>query len=267
MRTGILIFLAAVSFHAFAQKCAVKNDAFKSGESLTYKIYYNWGLVWMTAGEVTFKAELADYKGKPAYHLTGVGGTYEKFDFFYKVRDKFESYADTATLKPLRFIRDQNEGSTSIYEECLFNFKKKKAYSVIKKDKKAKLDSVAITDCTIDVMTAIYYSRCIDFSPYKVNDTIPIGLYLENKVYPIYLRYMGKEVYDLAGYGKFNCIRFRPKLIEGTIFKGGEEMIVIVTGDRNKVPLYVETPIVVGKIKVYLTKYSGLRHPLTSKTK
>ena len=262
------MWFVVCGFSSFAQmKCEVKNTVFKSGETATYKIYYNWGLVWALAGEVTFKVELADYKGKPAYHFTGAGNTFSNFDWFYKVRDKFESYADTSTLKPYRFIRDQNEGKTSIYEECLFNFKKKKGYSVIKKDKGAKLDSVKINDCTIDVMTCIYYSRCIDFSTYKVKDTIPISLYLENQVYPIYLRYMGKEVYNLDGYGKFNCIKFKPKLIDGTIFKGGEEMTVYVTDDQNHLPLYVETPIVVGKIKVYLTKFSGLRHPFSSKIK
>ncbi|MEW6469429.1 MAG: DUF3108 domain-containing protein [Bacteroidota bacterium] len=251
----------------YGQACTIKNTAFKSGETITYKIYYNWGMIWMAAGEVTFKAELGEFKGKPAWHFSGTGGTYEKYDWFYKVRDKFESYADTASLKPFRFVRDQNEGSTSIYEECLFSFKKKKAYSVIRKDKKTKLDSVSITDCTIDVMTAIYYARCLDFSSYKVKDTIPMSLYLENQVYPIYIRYMGKEVHDLEGFGKFNCIKFRPKLIEGTIFKGGEDMTVWVTDDKNRLPLYVETPIVVGKIKVYLTKFSGLRHPFASKIK
>lgn len=265
----VIGFLALVFILCVSQtKCEVKNEVFKSGETATYKIYYNWGLIWSLAGEVTFNVELSQFKGKPAWHFTGNGHTYSNYDWFYKVRDKFESYADTATLKPYRFIRDQNEGSTSIYEECLFSFKKKKGYTVIKKDKsKAKLDSVNIGDCAIDVMTCIYYSRCIDFTPYKMKDTIPIRLYLENQIYPIYLRYMGKEVYDLEGYGKFNCIKFKPKLIEGTIFKGGEEMTVYVTDDKNRLPLYVETPIVVGKIKVYLTKYSGLRHPLTSKIK
>jgi hypothetical protein len=53
-------------------------------------------------------------------------------------------------------------------------------------------------------------------------------------------------------YGSYKTIMFKPKLIEGTLFKGGEEMTVFVTDDKYKIPVYIETPIVVGKVKVYL---------------
>ena len=41
-------------------------------------------------------------------------------------------------------------------------------------------------------------------------------------------------------------------------------MIVWVYDDENKMPVYVETTIVVGNIKVRLYKYSGLKNPITS---
>lgn len=62
--------------------------------------------------------------------------------------------------------------------------------------------------------------------------------------------------------GKVRCIKFRPKLVEGTIFKGGEDMTVWVTDDDNKIPVYVETPIIVGTVKVKLFSYSNLKYKL-----
>jgi hypothetical protein len=44
-------------------------------------------------------------------------------------------------------------------------------------------------------------------------------------------------------------------------------MIVWVTNDQNKIPLYIETPIVVGTIKVKLISYKGLRNPESAKIK
>ena len=242
-------------------------DAFKNGEVLNYKVMYNWGLIWLDAGSSTFSVSQRVYKGKPAFYFTGVGATFPKYDWIYKVRDKFESYADTTTLKPFRFTRDQREGPNFIYESALFNFQKKKAYDAVRIGDKTKIDSIKITEPTIDVMTAINWARCIDFSKYKVDDTIPITLYLENQIYPVYIRYVGKEDYTVDGVGTFHCIKFRPKLIAGTIFKGGEGMTVWVTDDKNKIVLHVETPIIVGTIKVYLTPYSGLRNPMSSKVK
>ena len=266
------IFLFIVLFYSWQRSIAqtsvpIVMNAFKSGEVLNYKVTYNWGVIWLDAGSATFSIQQRAYKGKPSYYFTGVGSTFPNYDWIYKVRDKFESYADTSNLKPLRFTRDQREGSTFIYESALFNFIRKKAYDVVRIGEKTKLDSVKITEPTIDVMTAINWARCIDFSKYKVNDTIPITLYLENKIYPVYIRYVGKEDHTVEGVGTFHCIKFRPKLIAGTIFKGGEGMTVWVTDDKNKIVVYVETPIVVGTIKVSITSYSGLRNPLTSKVK
>ena len=35
-----------LSLTAFAQ-CGIANTAFKSGESLTYDLYFNWKFIWM----------------------------------------------------------------------------------------------------------------------------------------------------------------------------------------------------------------------------
>ncbi len=247
--------------------CKVVNSAFQSNELLYYKVFYNWGVIWVEAGEAAFTCKLTNYKEKPAYYFTGTGRTFDKYSWIYKVRDKYESYADTANLKPYRFIRDVKEGGSETYEDCLFSFKKGMAYSVLKTKKSIKIDSAKLSSCSIDVMTAIYYARCLDYSTCKPNDTIPFDLFLENKNYPIYIRYLGKEVKEISGLGKFNCIKFKPLLIEGTIFKGGEDMTVWVTDDKNKIPVYVETPILVGKIKVRLAGYSGLRNEVSSKVK
>ncbi|MBA3972416.1 MAG: DUF3108 domain-containing protein, partial [Bacteroidetes bacterium] len=266
MKYVLSVFFLIILYTASAQKtCAIENNTFKAGEQFSYKIFYDWGAIWMEAGEASFSVFLNNMNGKSVYHFVGLGSTYSKYDWFYKVRDRYESYADTATLKPLRFIREAKEGGTYTYDDYVFNQKKSKVYTSSKRNKKAsKLDSIKINECTNDVMTAIFYARCLDFSKYKAKDTIPITFVLDGEVFPSYIRYLGKETIKSDLLGNVRCIKFSPKLIEGTIFKGGEGMIVWVTDDENKMPVYVETPIVVGTVKVRLVKYVGLKNPLTS---
>lgn len=253
---------------AFGQACEVKNEAFTYGEVTSYKVYYNWGFIWVSAGEVTFKVDTGHCLGKKALHLSGDGISYEKYDWVLKVRDRFDSWTDTSSLKPYHYIRNTQEGSRRYYNDCYFDFRKQHAYCITKEPQKPPtLDTVRIQLCTFDPMTMIYYARTIDFSKYKVNDTIPISLFLDNQVYHQYIRYVGREIFEAEGFGKFYCIKFRPLLIEGTIFKGGEGMTVWVTDDKNHLPVYVETPILVGKIKVYLRSYSGMKNPLSSRIK
>jgi len=259
-----LILLVVFSINSFAQKvCSVSNTTFKAGEELSYKILYNWGAIWMNAGEAKFSVELSEINKKTVFHFVGLGSTYPKYDWFYKVRDRYESYADTFSLKPLRFKREANEGGSYTFDDYVFLQNKHLVYTTSKRNRKElKKDSIHINSCTNDVMTAIYYARCLEFSKYKSLDTIPITFVLDGKVYPSYIRYIGKEIITSELYGMVRCIKFKQKLIDGTLFKGGEEMTVWVTDDKNKIPVYVETPIVVGSVKAKLYKAENLRSKL-----
>src|ERR1700755_3546081 len=86
----------------------IRNTAFQAGEVLTYKVYYNLAGMSAAAGEATFTTSLEKFQGKDVYHVVAEGKSYH--DFLFKVRDKYESYFDTSTLQPYKFIRDVNEG-------------------------------------------------------------------------------------------------------------------------------------------------------------
>ncbi|MBI3500613.1 MAG: DUF3108 domain-containing protein [Bacteroidetes bacterium] len=260
------LFLFSFSFKFSGIDCAITNEAFSSGEELVYETSYNWGFIWLNAGEVTFKTEPSECNGIPCYKLSGIGGTFPSYDWIYHVHDRFEAWVDTSSLKPFRYIRDVQEGGRFFYNECFFNFSKLKAYCVTKEKKKSpRLDTVAISPCAFDPLTMIYYSRSVDFSKCKVNDTVGITLFLDNKVYNLYLRYLGKDKLKMDDKTVFNCIKFSPKLVEGTIFKGGEGMTVWATDDKNKIPLYVEAPILVGSVKAKIISWKGLKNKLDSK--
>ena len=68
------------------------NNAFKKGESLEYRIHY--GVV--DAGVVKAEILKEDRKigGHDVYHIVGTGTSNRFFDFFFKIRDKYESYID-----------------------------------------------------------------------------------------------------------------------------------------------------------------------------
>jgi hypothetical protein len=262
----IFCFLQFLSFSQFP--CVTKNLAFSVGEELNYKVIYNWGLIWLESGHASFTVRQGQLNGKSCYLMNGSGSTYPKYDWFYKVRDVFESYVDTNTFKPLKFRADIWEGNKKDKHTYVFNNPAKKVYTIINRGHHpVEVDTVKMTPCTIDVLTAIYYARNIDYSTCRINDTVSISLLLDGKVYPVYVRYLGKTDYVSEELGKFNCIKFSPLLVEGSIFKGGEGMTVWVTNDQNKIPLYIETPIVVGTIKVKLVSYKGLRNPESAKVK
>lgn len=259
-----LYFVTFYSSPTIAQTnvCKVNDICFKAGEMASYEIYYHWGLIWMNAGSVTFKVEEEIYKNKKQFHLLGEGSSHKSYDWFFKVRDKFESWADTATLKPTRFIRNTNEADNHIYNDNYFNYNMGKVFSFgyVGNSTKMKKDTTTIGNCTFDVMSMVYMARCIDFNNCKPDTKMYTSLFLDNKVYNnLYIKYVGKEKIKTV-LGTIECIKFTTKLIEGTIFKGGEEMTVWVTNDKNKIPVYIETPIIVGEVQVKLKGLTGLKN-------
>lgn len=249
-----LFLLFAVGTPARAQKdfCFSKNISFNAGERLTFQVYYNMGFIWINAGNAVFSATRTEINGRKALYLAGDGRTDKSYDWFYKVRDLYESYIDEETLLPLRFIRNVNEGGMKYKHDAIFHRGKKE---VVNNGK-----TYPITPCTQDVLSAVYFARNIDYSLYKPGDRIPFEMFLDDKVYPLYIKYLGKERIETRR-GVFNAIKIVPLLIEGTMFKGGEGMAVWVSDDKNHLPLRVSSPIIVGTIKADLMEYQNLRNP------
>lgn len=235
--------------------CGIRNMSFQAGESITYTVFYNVVGIYVNAGTAVFNTSLERMNNKPVYHVVGTGTSNSSYDWIFKVRDRYESYFDTATLQPYRFLRSIDEGGYKSKEDVIFNQQANTAIT----DKGV----FKVPNCVQDVLSAIYYARNIDFSMYKPDDTIPFNMFLDNNVYNMYIRYLGKETVKTK-YGKFRAIKFKPLLVKGTIFEGGEKMTVWVTDDANHIPLRIESPIVVGSVKVDMMGYRNLRHPLTS---
>ena len=255
-RSVFVLWLILLSFPLTAGDdfCGIRNTTFQAGEQLTFKVYYTLG-VYVTAGEATFKTTLERMNNKPVYHIVGDGKTYSFYDNFFKVRDKYETYIDTATLQPLKFVRNVYEGGYKKYENVTFN---QSANTAVTSD-----GVFSVPNCVQDVLSSIYYARNIDFSKYQVNDKIPFSIFLDNETYHLYIRYLGKENIKTK-YGKFKTIKFKPLLIKGTIFEGGEKMTVWVSDDGNRIPVRIESSISVGSIKVDMMNYQNLKYPLSS---
>ncbi|MBA4198689.1 MAG: DUF3108 domain-containing protein [Chitinophaga sp.] len=253
----IVLLLAITSFPLKAGDdfCGIKNFAFQDGENISFVVYYSVIGVYINAGSATFTTSIEKLNGKSVYHVTGLGSSNPSYDWIFKVRDRYESYFDTATLQPYKFIRNVDEGGYKTYEDVTFNQKNNTAITT--------KGVFTVPNCIQDVLSSIYYARNINFDKYKAEDKIPFDMFLDNEVYHLYIKYLGKETVKTK-YGKFRAIKFKPLLIKGTIFEGGEKMTVWVSDDPNHIPLRIESPISVGSVKVDMMQYKNLRYPLSS---
>ena len=261
LRLGGFFLLLGIAQSSSAQ-LVNWNKPFQIGESISYDIKYNWGFIWLEAGTVNFSVNLGEHLEEPVFQFDSYGTTYKKYDWIYKVRDTYQALADTSRLSPRRFKRDVQEGRTIYSEQVHFNHELNKAFNFYKKPKKElRQDTVGLVDDVYDVLSMIYFARCIEWNEYSVGEKVPIQIFLDAEIFKTHITYLGKEKIEVEALGEVDCIVFKPHLIEGTIFPGDGEMTVWVTDDQNKIPVFIETPILVGNIKVMLKEAKGLKYP------
>ena len=235
--------------------CGIRNRSFGAGENITLVVFYNALGMYVNAGTANFNLTQERMANKQVYHVVGTGNTNSSYDWIFKVRDRYETFIDTATLRPYKFIRNVEEGNYKKYENVTFNHAANTALTT---------DGVyKVPNCVQDIISAIYYARNINFDNYKAGDKIPFTMFMDNEIYNMYIRYLGKETIKTR-YGKFRTIKFKPLLVKGNMFEGGEKMNVYVSDDENKIPVRIESPLVVGSVKVDMMSYKNLRYPLTS---
>lgn len=237
----------------FAQElCTLNNTAFKRGERLEYRVHY----MWMDAGTaiLTVTQDQKEYYGRKTYHVVGSGTSEGMFDFFFKVRDKYESYIDEEALVPYDFIRRVDEGGFKIEQDVLFNQLNNKAVS-----RKGTYD---VPSCIQDIISAFYYSRCLNYDTLKIGDQSEIVTFLDDEIYPMRVKYLGDEILKTP-LGTFHCQKFVPMIQKGRVFKDKEDMTIWLSKDKNHIPIRVQADLLVGAVKIDLTCYSGLIHPLS----
>lgn len=230
----------------------IKQNAFKPGEKLVYRLTYG---VW-DAGQATLQVLPTErtVKGRKLWRVRGVGKTISAFEWFYKVNDVYESYVDSKSIVPWVFKRRVNEGGYKINQDYTFFQHKNK----VKTDKGKEFD---VPTNVQDMISAFYYARTIDFSKAKKGEIFEVPIFLDDEVFNTKIKYLGKEVIRTRK-GKFRCHKFSPLVEKGRVFKSDDALIAYITDDGNKIPIMAKAKIQVGTVKMHLVKWDGLSHPI-----
>jgi len=243
----------------FFTLCALINaqekSAFKTGEWLKFRIHY--GI--LNASYATLHLKSKNIGDTAVYHVVGKGRTTGFASIFFKVDDTFESYFDKANGKPYKFIRDTYEGGYTKDIEIDFDYQEKMA--VVTDHKNKKTYNIPVKEDIQDLLSAAYMLR----NEVKVDDlssgeTINMDmLFEEDGIYNFQLKYLGKEVIRTK-FGKVECLKFRPFVKSGRIFKEQESLTLWVSNDLNKIPIRIKADLAVGSLKADLDGYNGLKN-------
>jgi len=243
--------------------------SFKDMEQITFVANYTWGLINTSVGELTTTVYYREdeREKEPYFEALATVKTYSFFDRFFRIRDSYEARFKAGNLRPLYFFRDINEGKYTIKNRYYF----KEDYSIdariTRSNNRVKDTLMQGKSCTFDLMTLLYFARNIETSTMRIQDQLSLSFVIDEEMHDLYFRYLGTEQKRVPGVGTFRCKKFSATLVAGVVFTGKEEMLVWLSDDDNRLPIWLETPIVVGRVSARISKYEGLKFPLTSKIK
>lgn len=242
--------------------CSAQQSAYKPGERVEYSIHY--GVI--QAGAASFELKVDTLWGKEVWHSTFIGRTVGVADALFKVKDIYESYIDPESELPLFTIRNIQEGRYRRYNEVVFDHKTRADSAILTSD----LTGVHITQPGIHGILSCFYFFRNHYLPYyktfKKGDVITIMTWFTDELYPIKLKYIGREEIKTR-IGRINCLKFNPVTEVGRLFKTQEDVSFWFSADKNFLPVKVRFDIFVGAFICEMVNYEGLAHPLDIRKK
>ena len=250
-----LFYLCAGTSQSFHQDSLVPIKTFQEGEWFQLRLHYGV----FNASYASFTLKRDTLGSKPVFHAKGFGETTGLASWLFKVKDYYESYFDEKTGAPFKFIRNINEGGYTKNIEIYFDHKLKTAKVLDKKKKTT--NKYEIQSNVHDLVSSFYYLR--NHYPQEgveVNETFDINMFFDNENYVFKLKYLGKDFVSTK-FGEVSCLKFRPMVQSGRVFKEQESLTLWVSDDKNRLPIRIQADILIGSIKADLENFKNLKYP------
>ena len=235
-----------------------KTAVFAHGEKLTYVVSYKAGINTDVA-EVNFITRETTFNGVKAFQIDANGRVYPFFHY---------CTLDQATLRPLELRSEISEGKYRTSSKFTYNWKTKQVHTWFRNHKRetATVKTMPLSNVSYDAVALFFNLRCEDANAFKIGEVHTLEMVLSDTIRKINFHLAAREIRNIKGLGKFRTLKFVCELAtsSGESFKDGSEFTIWISDDRNKIPLYLESPIRVGSVNAYISGYKGLKYPLSS---
>ena len=235
------------------------SNAFKTGEFMKFRLHY--GI--FNASYATLDLQKSSINSQEVYKAVAIGRTTGIARLFFKVEDRYETYFSKTLVRPLKSTRNINEGGYTKNVEIDYDYNIKEA--IVNDIKNKETNRVSIEENVQDLISTFYYLRNhFDVKKLKIDDFIRITIFFDAENYNFKMKFLGYE--DIkTKFGVINCLKFRPFIESGRVFKDSESLSLWVSNDDNKIPIKIEAGLRIGSIEADLDEFKGLKHPFKIK--
>lgn len=263
-RTALLCLLALLCTAGAGAQCTFKNTAFKSGEFLTYNLYYNWKFVWVKAGNASMSTVQSQHRGRQAYRASLTTRGNRRVDDLFVLRDTLLAYCSTQ-MEPLYFRKGAREGKRYTVDEVFYSYPDGSTHMRLHRqnnDGTHDWKNVTRQDCTYDMLNIFLRARSFNPEGWKKGKEILFPMADGRNVETAMLRYSGKTTVKADDGHKYRCLQL--SYMEKEKGKWKEIVRFYVSDDANHVPVRLDMFLRFGSAKAFLVSAKGLRSPVGS---
>ena len=245
-------------------QCTFRNTAFKSGEFLTYNLYYNWKFIWVKAGLATMSTVESNYKGIPSYRCSLTTRGNNKVDEMFVLRDTLLCYSSTE-MAPLYYRKGAREGKRYYVDEIFYTYDNGKCnvrQHSQHNDGTHTWQKHTYDDCIYDMLNMFIRAR--SFNPEKWNKgyTVDFAIADGDSRKPAKIKYLGKSNIKADNGKKYRCLQLSYLELEDNKYK--KIVDFYVTDDDNHIPIRLDMFLRFGSAKAFLIGMKGERNPINS---
>ena len=240
----------------------IKNNSFYAGEKLEYRVHL--GFLSGAYATIEISETIYTINERPCFRINIHGRTAGVIDLFYKVRDTWGSYLDTAAIVPQRFYRYIRENKYRKNEIVDFDHFKD-SVTVARLDKKTmKLKekvNFPIANNSQDLVSGAFYLRTMNLGKKKKGEIIHIKGFFDDETFDMKIKYLGTETLRTK-VGTFETHVMAPILPKNKLFKDEDAVKLWLSKDDNKIPLKIQAEMFVGAVEVDIKSYENLRNEI-----
>jgi len=220
---------------------------FGVGERLEFDISFEFVL----GGHAIMAVEsVQQFDGYDCFVIASSARSTRTVDYFYKVRDRIESWRDVDSGFSRKFVKNLHEGKHKYTKRVEYFPETGIAYLFEKKSPKIP-DTLEVIGHIQDVLGAFYELRT---RPLFADSTVWIDVHDIRERYQLGVKIYGKEKIKVPA-GEFNCYKIEPMLESSGLFRRKGNMEIWITDDEYRMPVLMKSWLYFGRVFAKLNRY------------
>ena len=235
-------------------------------EKLTYDVMFKWGFIEKTAGIINLITQPED--NSDYFRAIMTGRSVDLADNIYTVRDTLLGRISKIDIQPVLYERIAHEGG-GFYRDKV-EFTNDGAGNVTgtatsyRRNSKGEENNgnklMTATGITLDMLSALYYTRYIDYESMKAGESMVFNIFSGTKQERLKITYHGKTSVNVPAYDDRKMpvynISFTFTYNDKDQKKSSDPIQAWIGTDKNRFPYQLTGKLPIGAIKCVLSNFT-----------